>query len=61
LSTAFAYLKNCHDSKNRNSRLELEKLDHKIYIEASGGPRVSCRSRDLPVGVRLELIALDAN
>lgn len=36
LSTVFAYLKNCCDSKNRNSRPELEKFDNKIYIEASG-------------------------
>lgn len=36
LSTAFAYLKNCHDSKRRNSRPEPEKLHHKRYIETWG-------------------------
>ena len=36
MPTTFAYLKNCHDSKNRNSRPELEKLNNKMYIEASG-------------------------
>lgn len=41
MSTAFVncfclFKKNCHGGKNRNSRPELEKLNHKIYIEPSG-------------------------